>query len=121
MDCFHRVSAFIHQINLIIFLFSYRGTLEAGTNFGTWSAIGYNNVEPQAENGCIGEIGDILGNIRLLMENSNYSGTPLQAYIVLMNDAHQVRTNERDVCSRGRVKNNERFTNFYLLRNILLC
>ncbi|KAL5284448.1 XPNPEP1.2 family protein [Megaselia abdita] len=38
---------------------------------------------------CIGEIGDILENIRSLMHNANYSDTPLQAYIVLMNDAHQ--------------------------------
>lgn len=62
----------------------------------TSTSIRFNNerrviAKTEDKEPCSGEIEYILGNIRVLMHHSNYTDTPLQAYIVLMNDAHQVR------------------------------
>lgn len=83
-----------------MFLYN-RGALEPETESGqditTPTAIrlnrgGLTTSDTQERQPCMGEIEDILGSIRSLMHNANYSDTPLQAYIVLMNDAHQVST-----------------------------
>lgn len=79
---------------------AHRGTLEPETEpeleIKTSTSIRFNNgsltAETEETKQCSGEIEEILGNIRGLMHNANYTDTPLQAYIVLMNDAHQVRT-----------------------------
>lgn len=94
------LSFFINPSHINLILFVHRGALEPETepalDIKTSTSIRFNNgslpAETEEPRRCHGEIQEILGNIRGLMHNANYSDTPLQAYIVLMNDAHQVRT-----------------------------